>query len=120
NVERAWQEINAVIDAEAFVTPITYVNSSAALKAFCGRHEGITCTSSNAREVLTWALARREKVLFFPDQHLGRNTAYRMGISLDDMVVWDFQKPNGGLTQQQIQHAKIILWKGYCSVHDKF
>lgn len=120
NVERAWRELNSVLDAETQITPVTYVNSAADLKAFCGRHGGITCTSSNAQAVIEWSLQQREKILFFPDQHLGRNTAYRMGIPLTDMIVWDFMQPLGGNTPAAIQQAKIILWKGFCSVHNKF
>lgn len=120
NVERCWRELSAVMDAGFQVTPVTYINSAADLKAFCGRHDGIVCTSSNARTILEWSFARREKVLFFPDQHLGRNTGCRMGISLDEMVVWDFDKPLGGLSEEEIGRAKIILWKGFCSVHQMF
>lgn len=120
NVERAWREMAEVFNPDIKITPITYVNSAANLKAFCGRHGGITCTSSNAEKILTWGLQQREKVLFFPDQHLGRNTAYRMGIPLESMALWDFNKPYGGLTSQQIQQAKILLWQGFCSVHAKF
>ncbi|MAA73519.1 MAG: quinolinate synthase [Salinisphaeraceae bacterium] len=120
NVERAWRELAEVLDPDEHITPITYINSAADLKAFCGRHGGIVCTSSNARGVLDWAFERREKVLFFPDQHLGRNTGHDMGISLDDMVVWDFDKPMGGLTAEQIRDARMILWKGFCSVHQMF
>lgn len=120
NVERCWQELSEVLDPDEMVTPVTYINSAADLKAFCGRHGGIVCTSTNARGILDWSFARREKVLFFPDQHLGRNTAYRMGISLDEMVVWDFSKPMGGLEPEQIRKAKMILWKGFCSVHQMF
>lgn len=120
-VEKAWRELQEVLgDAEHTVMPVTYINSAADLKAFCGRHGGIVCTSSNAREVLEWSFNRRSKVLFFPDQHLGRNTAYRMGIPLDEMVTWDFTKPFGGLTPEQISKAKMILWKGFCSVHLMF
>ncbi len=117
NVERAWQELSAVLDPDELITPVTYINSAADLKAFCGSHGGIVCTSTNASHVLEWSFGRREKVLFFPDQHLGRNTGYTMGIPLDEMVIWDFDKPLGGLTVEQIQKAKIILWKGFCSVH---
>ncbi|NOQ36485.1 MAG: quinolinate synthase NadA [Methylococcaceae bacterium] len=120
NVERCWDELAKVIDVENQVTPITYINSAADLKAFCGRHEGIVCTSSNAGKILEWSFAKREKVLFFPDQHLGRTTAHQMGIPLEDMVIWDFDKPQGGLTVEEIQNAKMILWKGYCSVHQVF
>lgn len=119
-VERAWRELMTVLDADATITPVTYINSAADLKAFCGRHGGIVCTSTNARHVLEWSFKRRDKVLFFPDQHLGRNTGYRMGIPLADMVVWDFDQPYGGLTRAQIEQAKIILWKGFCSVHQMF
>ena len=119
-VERAWRELSAVLDPDEQVTPVTYINSAADLKAFCGRHGGIVCTSTNARHVLEWSFARRGKVLFFPDQHLGRNTGYRMGIPLDQMVVWDFNQPLGGLTAEQIRNAKMILWKGFCSVHQMF
>src|SRR5690349_7844369 len=110
-VNRCWKELAEVLDPDEKVTPVTYINSAADLKAFCGRHGGIVCTSSNAKPILEWSFSRREKVLFFPDQHLGRNTGYRMGIPLDEMVLWDFEKPMGGLTQEQIRKAKIILWK---------
>ena len=120
NVERCWRELGQVFDVEETVTPVTYINSAADLKAFCGRHNGIVCTSSNAQKILEWSFARREKVLFFPDQHLGRNTGYRMGIPLEDMVVWDFMQPMGGLSENEIRRAKIILWKGFCSVHQMF
>jgi quinolinate synthase len=119
-VQQCWDELAKVIDVENTVTPVTYINSAANLKAFCGQHAGIVCTSSNAEKILNWSFAKREKILFFPDQHLGRNTGYRMGIPLEQMVTWDFSKPLGGLTEQQIQNAKIILWKGYCSVHQAF
>ncbi len=119
-VERAWRELATVLDPDERVTPVTYINSAADLKAFCGRHGGIVCTSSNARKVLEWSFSQREKVLFFPDQHLGRNTGYAMGIALEDMVVWDFNLPLGGLTPEQIRDAKMILWKGFCSVHQMF
>jgi len=120
NVERAWQELSEILDAEETITPVTYINSAADLKGFCGEHGGIVCTSTNARHVLDWSFQQREKVLFFPDQHLGRNTGFTMGIPLDEMVVWDFDKPQGGLTVEEIQNAKIILWKGFCSVHQMF
>jgi len=120
NVQRCWDELATVIDVENEVTPVTYINSAADLKAFCGQHEGIVCTSSNAQKILEWSFAKREKILFFPDQHLGRNTAFKMGIPLEDMVVWDFNKPMGGLTAEQIRNAKMILWGGYCSVHQFF
>ncbi len=102
------------------VMPVTYIHSAADLKAFCGEHGGIVCTSSNARAVLEWSFARRGKVLFFPDQHLGRNTARRMGVPLDQMVVWDPHQPLGGNTEESIRQARVILWKGHCSVHQMF
>ncbi len=119
-VERAWRELAAVLDPDEQVTPVTYINSAADLKAFCGRHGGVVCTSSNARAILEWSWQRRDKVLFFPDEHLGRNTAYEMGVPLEDMVVWDFNQPRGGLTVEQIRKARLILWKGFCSVHQMF
>jgi quinolinate synthase len=119
-VEKAWQELSTLQNADEYLTPITYINSTANLKAFCGNHGGIVCTSSNAQKVLEWAFKQREKVLFFPDQHLGRNTGYRMGIPLEQMVTWDFDKPHGGLTEEEVKKAKIILWDGFCSVHQQF
>jgi len=120
NVQRAWQELSEVLDPEESITPVTYINSAADLKGFCGEHGGIVCTSTNARHVLEWSFQQKEKVLFFPDQHLGRNTGATMDIPLDEMVVWDYDKPMGGLSRQQILQAKIILWKGFCSVHQMF
>lgn len=119
-VQKCWDALSQLIDADNTVTPVTYINSAADLKAFCGKHEGIVCTSSNAQKVLEWSFANKEKVLFFPDQHLGRTTAYLMGIPLEKMAVWDLTKPLGGLTEQQIKRAKIILWSGFCSVHQVF
>lgn len=119
-VKKCWEELGQVIDVETQVTPVTYINSAADLKAFCGEHEGIVCTSSNARKILEWSFNNRPKVLFFPDQHLGRNTGYRMGIPLEQMVIWDFNKPMGGLTEEQIKNAKMFLWGGFCSVHQMF
>lgn len=119
-VQRAWRELSEVLDPDQHVTPVTYINSAADLKAFCGEHGGIVCTSSNARQILDWSFARREKVLFFPDQHLGRWTGHQMGIALEDMQVWDPDEPMGGLTVEQIKAAKMLLWKGHCSVHQMF
>ncbi len=119
-VQKSWDELAQVIDVENEVTPITYINSAADLKAFCGKHGGIVCTSSNAQKILEWSFAKKSKILFFPDQHLGRNTGYRMGIPLEEMVTWDFTQSMGGLTEEQIRNAKIILWNGYCSVHQVF
>jgi quinolinate synthase len=117
-VEDCWDDVTAVIGDD--VVPITYMNSNAALKAFCGRHGGAVCTSSNARAVIDWALRRKPRVLFFPDQHLGRNTGFRMGIPLEKMRVWDPYEERGGLTPEQIRDSTMLLWKGHCSVHNRF
>jgi quinolinate synthase len=119
DVEAAWSVLERLGISEE-VVPITYMNSAAALKAFCGRNGGIVCTSSNATRVYDWAFERGERVFFFPDEHLGRNTAVRKGISEDDMVVWDPFLPLGGNTEEQLLAARVILWKGYCSVHARF
>ncbi len=119
-VEQAWKDLSVVLNADEHITPMTYINSAADLKAFCGHHGGVVCTSTNAQHVLEWAFKQRDKVLFFPDQHLGRNTGVRMGIPLEQIVLWDFDKPNGGLTVEEIKAAKIILWDGFCSVHQQF
>ena len=100
--------------------PVTYMNSTAAIKAFTGRRGGSICTSSNAPAAFRWAFERGERVLFLPDEHLGRNTAYRLGIPLDEMVVWDPRRDLGGATEEQLRRARVILWKGYCSVHQRF
>jgi len=117
-VETAWEEL-ADIGIKS-IMPITYMNSTAAIKAFCGERDGAVCTSTNAKGIFDWAYGQREKVFFFPDQHLGRNTAYARGIALDEMVVWDPFQELGGNTPEQIERAKIILWKGHCSVHARF
>jgi quinolinate synthase len=119
-VSRCWQELSEVIAPDESVTPVTYINSSAALKAFCGEHGGIVCTSSNARRVLEWSWERREKILFFPDQHLGENTALAMGVPESEMIIWDPAQPMGGNTPEAIAGARLILWKGFCSVHQLF
>ncbi len=119
-VERCWRELASVLDPDQHVTPVTYINSAADLKAFCGEHGGIVCTSSNAPKILDWSFRQREKVLFFPDQHLGRWSGHQMGIPLEDMPVWDPDLELGGLTPEQIRRARIILWKGHCSVHQMF
>ncbi|MEO5346533.1 MAG: quinolinate synthase NadA [Magnetococcus sp. YQC-9] len=119
-VERAWRELGEIMPVDPLVTPITYVNSMADLKAFCGDHNGVVCTSSNAAKILEWAFAQREKVLFFPDQHLGRISAHSLGVALDEMVLWDPSQPLGGLTPEAVQRARVILWDGYCSVHQMF
>lgn len=118
----AWDELEQVLGADPTrqIMPITYMNSAANLKAFVGERGGTVCTSSNAHGALEWAFAQREKVFFFPDQHLGRNTGKMMGIPLDQMVLWNPYKPFGGLTDAQILNAKIILWQGHCSVHQQF
>lgn len=121
-VERCWRELAEVLGEapDAQVTPVTYINSAADLKAFCGEHGGIVCTSSNARTILDWSFAQRPKVLFFPDQHLGRWTGHTMGLPLENMVVWDPDQEYGGLTPEQIRNAKMLLWKGHCAVHQMF
>jgi quinolinate synthase len=119
-IEYAWDQLGEVIDTDD-ITPVTYINSAASLKAFVGRHGGIVCTSSNAESALKWSFARTSRVMFFPDQHLGRNTAIGMGISLDQMPVWDpYADSLGGSTESQIKQSKVILWKGHCSVHQMF
>jgi quinolinate synthase len=117
-VEVCWDEIARVTKAR--VVPVTYINSTAAIKGFVGRNGGAVCTSSNARKVMEWALARGDKGLFLPDEHLGRNTGYRMGIPLEQMAVWDPHEELGGLSEDAVRDAKIILWKGHCSVHQRF
>ncbi len=119
-VEECWDSLGRVLPVEETVMPAVYVNSAAVLKAFCGEHGGITCTSSNARAVIEWSWARRQKILFFPDEHLGRNTANKMGIPREDMIVWDPFMPKGGNTIEAIKRARLILWKGHCSVHQMF
>ena len=118
-VEAAWDEMTR-LGVTGSMTPITYMNSTAAIKAFCGERGGLVCTSSNAPGAFRWALAKSEKVLFLPDQHLGRNTAYRMGIPLSDMAVWDPFQLLGGNTPERLRKARVILWKGHCSVHQRF
>ena len=119
-VERTYRELSKVLDFDKTITPITYINSAADLKAFCGEHNGIVCTSTNAPNVLDWAFKKREKVLFFPDQNLGRWTGHKMGIAIKDMPVWDPDLPLGGLTEKQILESKVLLWKGHCAVHQMF
>ncbi|MGH7232715.1 MAG: quinolinate synthase NadA [Nitrospiraceae bacterium] len=119
-VDQCWEALGRILPVEETVMPAVYVNSAAILKAFCGEHGGITCTSSNARAVMEWCWARREKILFFPDEHLGRNTANKMGMPRDQMIVWDPFMPNGGNSPDAIRKARLILWKGHCSVHQMF
>jgi quinolinate synthase len=119
-IEDAWDQLGEVLDTED-ITPVTYINSAASLKAFVGRHGGIVCTSSNAEAALRWSFARTSRVMFFPDQHLGRNTALGMGITLDQMPVWDpYADALGGSSEEQLLRSKVILWKGHCSVHQMF
>jgi quinolinate synthase len=119
-VNQCWQELEKLGVASRTV-PVTYMNSSAAIKSFTGEHGGTICTSSNAQKTLEWAFAKAEKVLFLPDQHLGRNTAVlSLGLSLEDCVLWNPWKPMGGLTEDEIRNAKMILWRGHCSVHGRF
>ena len=126
SVAQCWDELTALYGSEPDangkipVIPVTYMNSSAALKGFCGENGGIVCTSSNAEVVLKWAFERGQRVLFFPDQHLGRNTANAMGVPLEQMPLWHGRKPMGGNTEAQLMDSKVILWNGFCSVHKRF
>jgi len=122
-VESCWEQLVAMglTDEQGRgITPLTYMNSTAAIKAFCGERGGLVCTSSNAPAAFRWGFQRNEKILFLPDQHLGRNTAFAMGISLEECVVWDPFMINGGLTPDRLRKARVILWKGHCSVHQRF
>jgi quinolinate synthase len=126
-LEMCWRELgemgirtDAVENGRAGVVPVTYINSTAGVKAFVGEHGGIVCTSTNAAAVLTWGWEHGEKLVMLPDQHLGRNTAYKMGVPLDEMVVWDPNEVWGGLDPEQVRKARLILWKGFCSVHTRF
>jgi quinolinate synthase len=126
-LDMCWRELgemgvrtDGIENSRAGVVPVTYINSSAAIKAFVGAHGGIVCTSTNAAAVMTWAWEHGEKLLMLPDQHLGRNTAFKMGVPLDEMVVWDPNEIWGGLQPEQVKKAKLILWKGHCSVHTRF
>src|SRR5687767_1275559 len=126
-LEICWRELeqmgvptDAIENGKAGVVPVTYINSSAAVKAFVGAHGGIVCTSTNARDIMAWAWERGEKLLMLPDQHLGRNTAFKMGVPLEEMVVWDPNEMWGGLEPDRAKAARLILWKGHCSVHTRF
>src|SRR3954464_12187346 len=125
-LEMCWKDLEQMgiiaphADGKQSVVPVTYINSAASIKAFCGERGGVVCTSSNAAATLRWGWERGEKILFLPDQHLGRNTAYKMGVPLDEMVVWDPNEVWGGLTTEEVQRSRIILWKGHCSVHTRF
>jgi quinolinate synthase len=120
DVEDSWDDLQEVLGDHGGIVPITYMNSIAGIKALCGRNGGAVCTSSNAKAVLEWAFQQGERVLFLPDQHLGRNTALNLGIPLDEMVVWNPFKPLGGNTPEQLINAKMVLWQGHCSVHTRF
>ena len=117
-LEVCWEELRTL--GVTSVIPVTYINSTAAIKGFCGEHGGIVCTSSNASKVMSWAWERGEKLLMLPDQHLGRNTAFRMGVPLAQIVVWDPDLPFGGVDRAALERARLILWKGHCSVHTRF
>ena len=119
-LETAWRELAEMGVDVGTIVPVTYINSSAEIKAFVGGHGGVVCTSTNAAAVMTWAWERGEKLLMLPDQHLGRNTGWKLGVPLDRMAVWDPHEPWGGLTPEQAAHAKLLLWKGHCSVHTRF
>jgi quinolinate synthase len=125
-LEMCWSDLEqmGILDSatrrQSSVVPVTYINSAAAIKAFCGERDGVVCTSSNAAATLRWAWERGERILFLPDQHLGRNTAYKMGVPLDEMVVWDPNEIWGGLDPDAVRRARILLWKGHCSVHTRF
>ena len=119
-VQECWKELEKIGVAKTTI-PVTYMNSSAAIKSFTGEHGGTICTSSNAQKTMEWALSKGDKILFLPDQHLGRNTAVlSLGLSLDDCVLWNPWKPMGGLTEDEIKNATVILWRGHCSVHGRF
>lgn len=115
-----WDDLQDALGDDGAIIPITYMNSTAAIKAHCGRNGGIVCTSSNAPATFRWALERGKRILFLPDQHLGRNTGLRMGIGLEEMVVWNPFKPLGGNTESDLRRARLILWQGHCSVHTRF
>jgi quinolinate synthase len=123
DVRSAWRELGDYFGGTDDIIPVTYMNSAASLKAFCGEHGGVVCTSSNARAVLEWAFERGKRVFFFPDQHLGRNTADTMGIPLEEMALWNWRGPAGrlgGLAGEQLDRSRVILWQGHCSVHQRF
>ena len=120
DVMDCWDDLEELLSEDGGTVPITYMNSTAAIKALCGRNNGIVCTSSNAAATFEWAFQQADRVLFLPDQHLGRNTGVKMGIGLDQMVVWNPFKPLGGHTADELRNAKLILWQGHCSVHTRF
>ena len=116
----AWDDLEDVLEGHGGIAPVTYMNTIAGLKALCGRHDGIVCTSSNAAAAMKWAYDRADRVLFLPDQHLGRNTGLKLGLGLEDMLVWNPFKPLGGHTPEKLRKAKLVLWQGHCSVHTRF
>ena len=118
-LEQCWADLEQML-GDSRIIPVTYINSAASIKAFCGEHGGVVCTSSNAAATLKWAWERGERIVFLPDQHLGRNTAYKLGVPLDQMVVWDPNEIWGGLEPEAVKNARMILWKGHCSVHARF
>jgi quinolinate synthase len=119
-LEQCWNDLEQMLGSASGIIPVTYINSAASIKAFCGEHGGVVCTSSNAAATLKWGWERGERIVFLPDQHLGRNTAHKLGVPLDQMVVWDPNEIWGGLEPDAVQRARIILWKGHCSVHTRF
>jgi quinolinate synthase len=119
-LEQSWTDLEQMLGGVDGIVPVTYINSAAAIKAFCGEHGGVVCTSSNAAATLKWAWERGDRILFLPDQHLGRNTAHKMGVPLDRMVIWDPSEIWGGLEPDALENARMILWKGHCSVHTRF
>jgi quinolinate synthase len=119
-LDMCWRELGELGVDVGSVIPVTYINSSAAIKAFCGEHGGVVCTSTNAAGVMSWAWQQGERLMMLPDQHLGRNTGYKLGVPLDRMAVWDPHEIHGGLTPDEAKHAKLLLWQGHCSVHTRF
>jgi quinolinate synthase len=119
-LEMCWSDLEQMLGSTAGIVPVTYINSSAAIKAFVGERGGVVCTSSNAAATLKWAWQRGDRILFLPDQHLGRNTAYKLGVPLDEMLVWDPNEIWGGHEPDVVKHARMLLWKGHCSVHARF
>jgi quinolinate synthase len=118
DVFACWDDLTELLGDD--IVPVTYMNSAASLKAFCGEHGGIVCTSSNAPKVLQWAYERGSRVLFFPDEHLGRNTGVKLGIGLDEMAVWNYRLPDGGASEESLRRSKLVLWQGYCTTHQRF
>src|SRR5438876_6099260 len=119
-LDMCWNDLELILGSAEDIVPVTYINSAASIKAFVGEHGGVVCTSSNAAATLRWAWERGERIVFLPDQHLGRNTAYKLGVPLDQMVVWDPNEIWGGLEPEAVKRARMILWKGHCSVHTRF